>query len=459
MEARIQNRVFFDLFAAALIHYPESYALPVAALVLLSIIGLVIAGIKKGRLTAFGVALGFVSLILSLIIVVILVKLAWTAVISVHQGYLTLLQGDTYNSSIYFLAFTALTLAGASAVFVLVRKKASLESIWAGSLVLLGLLGLLSSLYLPGGSYLLAWPLVAAIGGLALVCFSPVRNKKGLRFAVLLASAAPAVVLFTPMLYQIALAVTVSSAEMAAAALVLMLGVVVPVLNPSDGPRKWLPPAMLALTSLIFFVAGSSTSGFDRDRPRPDNLFYAVAKDADKAFWATADAELDEWTSRFFDESSVRETFTDVLPLSRRLYLKNEAPVAAVAEPELVLQEESVAEGTRTLRLRLTTQAPVYSVSIYMSADSRIDEARVNGRLASSGSAGQWALTYTAPPQDGIDLELTAGQTQRLNLVVVARQAGLPRSGGVAYSPRPDHLIPSLMFPGDMTLVSKSFSF
>jgi hypothetical protein len=102
------------------------------------------------------------------------------------------------------LSFTALSAAIYSAIYFRLRRKRTAEDLWAGALVFWALLALLTTLLLPGGSYLFTLPLLFAALALGATLFLKTiegseRSLKGT--ALLAACIAPCVVILVPTIY------------------------------------------------------------------------------------------------------------------------------------------------------------------------------------------------------------------------------------------------------------------
>ena len=94
----------------------------------------------------------------------------WRAICLLHPGYLSLPQNDLYSRNWYIVAYFALTIALFLGGLALARRYSSAESFAAGGLVLNALLLIALTIALPGGSYILLWPVIG--GALALLAGS-----------------------------------------------------------------------------------------------------------------------------------------------------------------------------------------------------------------------------------------------------------------------------------------------
>jgi hypothetical protein len=187
--------------------------------------------------------------------------------------------------------------------------------------------------------------------------------------------------------------------------LALIAGLLAPHLGIADNPYKWLPSAVALGLCVTLVAAGVFSSGYDREQPRPDTIFFGLDADTGKAVWATNDAQPDEWTSQFLRGGSQAQ-LKEFFPLSRRQYFQSQATAIPLSAPEVsLLNAGQSGAGVKTLSLRVasTRQAPL--MSVYIDAGGDILASSVNGKridtpppAAGSQFKNQWVLFYFAPP-------------------------------------------------------------
>jgi hypothetical protein len=113
------------------------------------------------------------------------------------------------------------------------------------------------------------------------------------------------------------------------------------------------------------------------------------------------------------------------------------------------------------VRVRLTSPRGANAISIFIEPDAELLKASINDKPVLSRAAAEakqgWYLYYYALPAEGVVLTLETNSAKPLTARVIDLSYGLP----VLSEPlkRPDHLIPSMYFVSDATLVGKSFTF
>lgn len=262
---RAGDMVYFDLLGAVLLRYPGWLVLPLLALVALIFVGVLALGFRRGRLTFRGIVLGFFALLLNIILAALLV-IPMQLLMSAHPEYD--IYGDTHNRNLYLAGLLALIIAVAATLTNWFSRRARVENLAAGALVWWLVLAALSSISLPGGSYLFVWPLLFTLLALGAVVATPDQGNDLTRhtFALLL-GAVPVLLLLAPVVYLLFISLTARLGFVTAIFAALLLGLLIPHLYLMAQARRWLLPAVAAVLGVLFFAAGSLTGGPTADHP------------------------------------------------------------------------------------------------------------------------------------------------------------------------------------------------
>ncbi len=465
---RAGNAVYFDTLGAALLHYPFSWIMPLTIFVLLAFVAVVGFGLKRRHLTIKGIVFGVLVSLLSIVTSAVAVLLVWMGVMMLHASYRRMTFGATYNSDLYFYSFAALTCAIVTTFVVLFRKKVGAANLLVGGLCWWALLLVLSSLYLPGGSYLFTWPLLfTLLGAGVLFALEPDGALPQQLAIVLLLCAVPGVLLFVPLIYQIFLALTVHLAWVTTILLVLVLFLLSTHLNLATSQRRWLLPGVALLVSVCFLVAGSMTASFDRSKPEPYHLIYGLDADKNEAVWASADDRPGGWTAQFFTAGVQRRPLDMFYHRNPRTFLVGNAPVLPLAAPAATLLEDSKVDDRRVLRVRVDAPAPATTVVINVDTEARIISAQLGGKqIAANEAMAQklyakgLGLRYYAPQPGGIELRLELSAQAPITLRVVSINSELPQvPNNAALNQRPDNMLPAPYLTNNSTMVTKQFTF
>ncbi len=464
---RARNAVYFDLLGLAFVRYSGAWVLPLTILATLAFTGLLIYGLRRKRLTLRGLFWGFVALLTSLIIAPLVAQLLWWLVLRFQDVAGVRTQGEAYESTLFFVSYVTLALAITSALYIFFRKRASLENLTAGALLVWLILLWAAALLLPGASYLPTWLLLLNLPPLAYLLFAKEPNLRSTRFLVLLfLCTVPGLVLLVPLIQQTFVGLTLGLVGPLIALLVLLLGLLIPHFKLIAMPRKWLAPAALLVIAVGLLGAGIFGSTYDAQRPKLTTTFYGLNADTQNSIWATLDARPDEWTTNLFRSNGNGKIQRIRLPeffgaKAGTQFVSAQTDALPLTGPQLAIVSDKVTDGVRSLVLRVNSprQAPV--VSIYMDSQAEVRAFAINGRKIDpvSGGKNSWKLRYYALPVEGIELALEVKAQEPLKFRVVDQSYGLPALPGKPMAPRPSGLLPSSYPFSDATLVAKSYVF
>lgn len=453
------NAVYFDVLGLTLLHYSGLWIVPLAVVVVVLFVALLIAGIKRKQLRVSGVLLGSVALMLSAFVSGGIVTLIWLGVQALPGVATWTQRGDSYRSKVYLLSFVVLTVALTAMIHLFFRRRTSLENLMAGSMLLWVILLAPASLYIPGASYLLTFPLLFSFGVFAWRLWTKDRDQVTTKFLLLTCvGSGPGIILLSPVIYQSFIGFTLDRIGLVMALVVLSLGLLLPLLELVSASQKRIVFGSVIL-SLVLFVSVSATSRFDAGHPKMNSMFYWLNADNGSATWASSDAKTDEWTAQFLSP----KVETGSLPLmfaksDSERFLKSHAPVAPLLVPEVkVLEDQRDVNGERTLRLQITSPRGAEVVSLYLEANPEILASSINGQ-AIDGAPSPWSLRYFGVPPQGIEISWKVKSTQPLRLVVFDQSYGLPVIPNGSYQSRPSYMTPFPAAINDSTFVSKTFT-
>jgi hypothetical protein len=456
------DATYFVLPLFGCIVYPVSWSVPLAAFAALLFAAVVALGVSKGRLTLAGTLAAFFGFVLAITIASAAVGVMWALAKGQAAGVWQAFAGDPYHPGVYRLASVALAVSLTTALFALFQKRARVLNLWAGALLCWLLLALATSVYMPGASYLFLWPMLSSTIGLGIFTVRPGGLILPWAFAL------PGLIMMAPTIELLFMSLTMRMAFVGAFATVLLLGLLIPCLNLIAAAGRWRLPGAAALVSAGCLIAGASMSGFNRDNPRTNSIYYDLDADTGKAVWSSLDAHEDDWTAHYLGANPQRAALPQFVPFLPWQYLTHAAPAVALPAPLI----ERLDGGANTLDLRVSS--PRQAPRMYLYGDERnpVLEATVDGAPIDAAKAyaglkpGQkayafrmqrWGLCYFNVPKQGIELRMRLRDPAAgYRMEVVDQSYGIGGMPGAA--PRPDSMIP---FPimMDSVWVRKAYTF
>lgn len=378
----------------------------------------------------------------------------------------------TYSSGTFFVAFALLTIGmfGVS-VWVTLRWLKPL-SLVMGAFGLIYVLTVTLFILLPGGVYLLAFPMLGALTGLVLVLWQT-RQRPEIHAAMLMIAALPTVFILVPTASFMFVTFDLQLPVAAVTLLLLTLFLLLPLWLKMEHGLRWRNVPMLPLTALLAGVVTSAV-GIQNEAPTADTPLHTVTSyhlnaDTKRAFWTSYYFDKpDPWNRQFFPNPTFGK-LTEVYPNGHidawNHYLKNPAPAVAAPPPVAEIQSDVTTGPVRrlTLRLRSPRGASNLEAVLFAGGADRVRKVAVNGEPIPI-QAEQTALgpafdvmLYGLPVSKTVTMtiDMTAGNA--LRLLLYDHVIGLPTE--LIKTPRPAWAVPEQGRRSNVTVIVKTFLF
>jgi hypothetical protein len=466
-QTKAPDSVYFNVFRF-LVRYPQAWSVPLAGLALLLGAGVIALGLRRSRLWLGGLGLGFAVLPVAMAAAALVAHLAWTLILALHPGGVWALE---YRPAIIWIGLASLTVAVTAGLYGVVRHRIGVFDLAVGGLFWWLLLAVATSVAFPPASYLFTWPLVFSLLGLGILLAREGQAVWPWRpFAVLMITGIPAAFLAASGVYGIALTrelLLLNVAPLFAAAIVLMLGLLIPHLDLVMRGGRWLLASVAAALAIGLLLIGSVTAGFDARHPQPDSITYCLNLDTGQAVWESPDERPDIWTSQFLGANPRKGSVTDYIGDSDPR-LHSPAPAVPLAAPSVRLLDRSNRDGWQTFTVRVI--APARANMILLEVGSEVVGATLDGKpvpdrpLANDSSVSPWSINFWNPPARGFELRLKIRDTGPIRVTARAGTPGLPPIPDTVYRDRPPETMPISANPASIeqdssTVVTKSFNF
>jgi len=453
-DLRSADSVYFDVPGLGLVHYPVSWVLPLCGVLILLFAMVLYPGLKSGELRAARTALGALAFLIMIPALAGISQLLWLGIRRLHPEYDTLLQGDTYNSHWYLLAFVMLMIGFFAFMQSGLRRWIRPMELAFGAIACWLLFLDAASIGLPGASFLFFWPLAPLLLTFGIVFWQCIKNtSSSVYLGLMLLGVAPGILLLAPLVKAFFIGLTPRLVGVAMALLALLLGLLVPLIDVLT--RRLLLPWLSLLAGILFLVTGSITAGFDTAHPRPDNLFYAMDEETGNALWLSQDKYLDDWTRTFFLGNPERRRIPGILGNGAMDYWVAAVPVFDLPVPTLEVLEDSTADNRRKINIQVRSlrRAPRLSLSV---EGTGVISSKVEGRLFSQAFRPEWRLKGFGIPAEGLNIELNvqAGSPFKIRIIDISYE--LPPTSSL---PRPSNMIPQPFGMSDTTVVARTFAF
>jgi hypothetical protein len=445
--------VFFDLFHAVVVHWPAGLSPLLGLLALALTIAAAVLARRRGlAVTGGAFMLGFAAALAALLFVLILAFLFQLLIARAFLGSWVAQPGPAIATFWLVAFFGGVGLAG------LMGRRVGMPGLWAGVWVSWSLFGLLAGILLPGMSYLLLVPaLVAGICGL-LFGGSPAGRTLAAVLPVFVAA-----LLWFAILNSLYLGLGLTGLLATAVLLAVLFSTLTPLMS-GIGPlgRRWLPLTALVL-ALVCLVWARVSPPFS---PRsPHTVIVLAQEDAlsgETRFVVRGGPPFPPAMRQAaaFGREPVAGYFPWLPPFARAFVAP--APPLNAPGPALAVLADSVADGKRHLRLRLTSPRGARVGTVFIPQEAKVEAIEVEGETLPLGGRpggppprqrGWRPITYHTLSAAGAEIDVVLGATQPADWYVVDLTYDLPPSAAALVAARPKTA--ATHQDGDETLVSR----
>jgi len=466
------DAVFF-VAGGKLIHYSGRLAIPLAIVVTMAVLAMIWIGIRDERFSIRGVAIAAAIYVLAIAVAVAEARGVWWLMAAL-AGWRMLPVHTTYGGFYYSVAADSLIFGTLWTAYELIGRRIRLQNLGAGALAVWTVMMLATSIAMPGGSYILTWPLLFAA-----LAMSFRSGATAVLIAILaLFALAPGTMMLAPS-FAASVDGTMIFLVFCGLTAVLLFAVFIPYLGFLTSERRWIVPGVLGLLAIAMIIKGNAACSFDASQPHPDSIFYFEDTDRGRARWVSLDTRPDSFTAQFFQHHvhggwlaklsglATRDTpdrnlasiSRDFAYLNHGRTTEGDAPLIKVAPPELKVLDDSTIAGTRTVKVHIasTRKAPIVWMSVPVGVT--VLGASIDGKSAVDRITDGWTGWYWSAPVNGFDLTLKLATPAPLVVTVIDQTDGLPRVPDFTVQPRPADTMPTpFLFFDSTTLVRKTFA-
>ncbi|MBL8858990.1 MAG: M20/M25/M40 family metallo-hydrolase [Planctomycetes bacterium] len=413
--------VYTDVLGRALIFWPASWSVPLAALALIAVLWSARRALRP-RIAwhALALVLGLVACALTA------AALTWIST-SVHGAMFP------WSAQPVWTRLAVLCGSAAASVWVvraLLRRGAGEDSGLHAAHLLFALLGLGVALWIPSACHLFVLPaLVAGLAGLVLTQASVWRTLLPLAVAALF---------FWP------LSIGVEEGFGFGAPLGALAGVLYVLAAPAFVAARSAPIMLPACTALIAFVVALSVQPFDEDSPAWLNLIHEHDARAGTARWLALPircplpTELEVGADFVADPKALAGTWwlraqdTFVAPAERTV----------AAPPRLdVVAESRTAEG-RSVRARLWSPRGAVRFMVRVPEGAELRAVRRGKESVSAGFPRRGIVRCVGIDAPGVELEFLIRDDKPLDIEFLDASADMPPTFEALRALRPVHCVP-----------------
>ena len=429
LKEKNRDDVFFDWLGSSMITYSESWVLPGELLVTLLLISGIVLSIRRSHVRSGRMMLA--------VLPCIAILSAVPTVLAAVQWFLSwllagrMIIGDSPGNSYLLAGLVLLGFCTAGVLFVGFRKRFNLLELSISGLIIVVLLSWPLSLLLPGGSYVLFWPLLLTTLGLLATTFTNKATQPGAQAIACIAGTAVMVLLFVPLIYLLYVFLTLQLITIVAIGFLpgLFFVIASPLLNIAISRRRWyIAILLLFVGACASFGIAATLSHSSAQYPRRDTMLYSMNADNHRAVWISYDRSLDPWTAQFFPNGKPEtHPMPQYLAGSDRPVFSAPASPLELDPPIAEIKTDEKERDIRKIRMNVRSQRNARVLRLAFLKDVQILSIKIGTREISVGqNSAPASITLLGMGHQGADLELAIRASDKISFWLTDQSSGFP---------------------------------
>ena len=418
------DQVYFNLPGLGMLYYPAMLAWPL--LLLAGALFVVVARLagQREQVAPGAVVAGTLGYVLISGVMLFAVYALWQFVPAFHAAAEPAAFGAGAADGWYLLAFIAL----ASGVFVAlqraVQRRIGAAAAQLGAQLCVLVLLLVASVRYPAASYILSWPLLAALTAFCVLYAWP-RQTRPYRVLFLLAAALPAAILIVPLLLQLYTIFSPEYMMLPVAMLAVLLGLGISLLALIT--RRFVARSLAAGSLACMTIAGVAHPYGESPLPQPNRMVFYADTSTWKSYWLLPPTSLDRWSRPCFAEASAPRVPNELFGTGGPKMWIAPARDKIIAYPHIEITRYSDDARTRHIELVLQSKnaAPVIELGLNGIGTRRV---MLNGRVLNSANK-TWKLTMYGMRDEAMHFSFDILAGPIVTLQVEEKIPGLPGEG------------------------------
>jgi hypothetical protein len=403
-----EDYVYFNT-PFSFVNYPFSWIVPMLILAVFLFLFLVFIGLGKRILVFSEIGKGFLNLFGSLLFSGIVTFFGWKLLLNMYPQYNDILQGFTYNGHDYIGAFVFLSLAICFLFYIKSDSDNKTENYSVAPLFIWILINFAIAFYLPGAGFFVI-PLFFSLFMLAYFVNSQKSNR-----TLNLVLSIPSLIIFVPFIIMFPIGLGLKILVGSAVLTVLVFGLLLPIFGAF--PKKGVWAFVLFLISIGFFAKAHLNSNYAKGTAKPNSLLYIYNADSNKAFWATYDLNLDEWTKMYLGDNPKSARILNDNPLFSKyksgFTYSAEADIKEIKEPTIAFFQDSIGGSQRYIKLSISPNRNVNRYDIFANEKMIFYNLKANGATALAQKRslylrkGKRLISYYVVDNDPLELQFS----------------------------------------------------
>ena len=457
--------VYFNFPYIGLVFYPFSWVIPIFAVCAVLFFVMLFMGVLKKKLTVKGITRGFYPFMASMLTSAALAFFGWKLLLKIHPQYNDILQGFTYNGYYYIAAFVSFTLAICFWFYKSYFIKRTKQDLSVAPLFFWLAINGFVAFYLPGAGFFIL-PVLILFGIFFIAKFSISKVNMLLLFTVF---SIPVLIIFAPLVKMLPVGLGLKMLVVSSVFTVLLFGFLVPVFQQYKDHKKL--SFVFLFIGFMALISASVNSSYTVDRKKPNSVLYVFDSNKNEAYWASYNAETDDFTKQFLGENLTKGSYdgnTTASKYKTSIQFHTKAVVINMQKPLISIVSDTIIGTDRKLTLRiesprnankieLLTKTPIYFKSFMVNKEPVRNDR--NGKYVFSAEKGTIMNFYRTSKDEILEIEFMVDKNQVMDIDVLEAKYDLFTNPQFKITPRTEMMMPMPFVLNDATVIKTNLKF
>ncbi|RLD80209.1 MAG: hypothetical protein DRJ07_10735, partial [Bacteroidetes bacterium] len=247
------------------------------------------------------------------------------------------------------------------------------------------------AVYLPGAGFFIKSSFTGLLVLTIILFYKGSENNKIILFSFL---AIPVLMIFAPLIQMFPIGLGLKMTVISAVLTVLVFGILLPIFA-SYKEVKGLSK-LFFLIAILAFVSAGFTSKYSTERKQPNSILYFLDTDANKAYWASYNSEVDDFTEQFLGKDPTIGSFSKEVSTSKygsNFKLYKETEIINLLQPKVEIMEDSIMDSVRKIHMKISPQRRVNKLELISRNSLHFKGFAINGEILSQKDNEKYIFT------------------------------------------------------------------
>jgi hypothetical protein len=250
---------------------------------------------------------------------------------------------------------------------------------------------------------------------------------------------------------------------------VLLFGFLVPVFQQYKDHKKL--SFVFLFIGFMALISASVYSGYSIDRKKPNSVLYVFDSNKNEAYWASYNAETDDFTKQFLGENPTKGSYdgnTTASKYKTNIQFHTKTEIRNLQKPLISIVSDTIIGVDRKLNLRIESPRNANKIELLTKTPIQFKAFMVNKEPVKNDRNGKYVFSvvkgtimnfYRTSKKEIVDIEFTVDKNQELDIDILEAKYDLFTNPQFKITPRTEVMMPMPFVLNDATVIKTNIKF